>query len=63
MIFGTPTGSACMAGAASEAPPEPPAENTPETPGCRDIQRSSASAISRTAVPRSFVNTAFGPFG
>ena len=63
MTLGTPTGSVCIAGAASAVPPEPPAAITPATPGWRGIQRSSATAISRTAAPRSLVNTAFGPFG
>ena len=63
MTFGTPTGRACIAGVTRAVPPEPPAEITPATPGWRDIQRSSPTAISRTDAPRSLVNTALGPFG
>ena len=59
--FGTPIGSARIAGATSEEPPEPPAEINPPTGSWRLIHASKASAIAVIAAPRSPVNTAFGP--
>ena len=59
--LGTPIGSARIAGATNELPPEPPAEMSPPTRSCRLIQFSNASAIAVIAAPRSPVNTAFGP--
>ena len=59
--FGTPIGSARIAGATSEEPPEPPAEISPPTRSWRRIQASNASAIAVIAAPRSPVKTAFGP--
>jgi hypothetical protein len=44
MIFGTPIGSARMAGAAIAVPPDPPAAMTPAIPVCRRIQASNACA-------------------
>ena len=56
--FGTPTGSARIAGATSAVPPEPPAEITPgDAAPAGAIQRAKASAIAATAAPRSPVNT------
>ena len=59
--FGTPIGSARIAGATSELPPDPPAEMRPPTGSCRRIQASNASAIAVIAPPRSPLKTAFGP--
>ena len=57
MSFGTPTGRARMAGATSEAPPEPPAEMMPATLPWRRSQLAKASAIAVTDAPRSAPNT------
>ena len=57
MSFGTPTGRARMAGATSEAPPEPPAEMMPATLPWRRSQLAKASAIAVTDAPRSEPNT------
>jgi hypothetical protein len=63
MIFGTPTGNRCMAGVASDVPPEPPAEMIPARSRRVTMKRSKASAIARIALPRSPENTARAPFG
>src|SRR5207247_1044989 len=57
MSFGTPTGRARMAGATSDAPPEPPAEMMPATLPWRRSQLAKASAIAVTDAPRSDPNT------
>jgi hypothetical protein len=59
--LGTPIGSARMAGATKELPPDPPAEITPLTGSCRRIHASKACAIAVIAAPRSPVKTALGP--
>jgi hypothetical protein len=61
--FGTPTGSARIAGATMAVPPEPPAESTPAMPLCRAIQRWKASVMPATDWPRSPVNTPDAPRG
>ena len=57
IIFGTPTGSARMPGATSEAPPEPPAEMMPATLPWRRSHFANASAMAVTDAPRSAPNT------
>src|SRR5271170_5407284 len=59
--FGTPIGSARIAGATSEEPPDPPAEIRPPIGSWRRTQASNASAMAVIAPPRSPVNTALGP--
>src|ERR1700723_2144742 len=59
--LGTPIGSARIAGATSEDPPDPPAEISPPIRSWRLIQASNASAIAVMAAPRSPVKTALGP--
>ena len=66
--FGTPTGSARIAGVANAVAPEPPAEIRPSslTPSLPDLpftQVSNASAIAATAAPRSALNTPAEPRG
>ena len=63
MTFGTPTGSARIAGVASAVAPEPPAEMMPAIPLCRMTQASNASAMAATEAPRSPVNTPDEPRG
>ena len=63
MSLGTPIGSARMAGATSEAPPDPPAEITPTMSAWRRSQLAKASAIAVTEAPRSEPNTALPPRG
>ena len=63
ITFGTPTGSARIAGVASAVPPEPPAEMRPPRSRRVRMKCSNATAIALTALPRSSVNTARSPSG
>ena len=55
--LGTPTGSARMPGATSDAPPEPPAEMMPAMLPWRRSHFAKASAMAATEAPRSAPNT------
>ena len=59
--MGAPIGSARIAGATIEAPPEPPALIMPAMSPWRLIQVSNASAIAATEAPRSRLKTAEPP--
>jgi hypothetical protein len=55
-IFGTPTGRRCRAGVTRAVPPDPPSASTPARSSRAGSQRSSASLIADTELPRSPVN-------
>ena len=61
--FGTPTGSARIAGVTSAVPPDPPSPISPATSSRAATNRSNATAIAATDRPRSPVNTAPSPSG
>jgi len=61
ITLGKPIGRRRIAGVASAVPPEPAAEMIPPIPRWRAIQFSKASAMARTAVPRSESKTAEDP--
>ena len=61
--FGTPTGSARMAGVTSAVPPEPPRPMMPAISARAVMKRAKASAMAVTALPRSPVKTASAPPG
>src|SRR5689334_19459395 len=63
MSLPTPTGRARIAGVTSAVPPDPPSPRTAPTSARPTRNRSSATAMAATALPRSPVNTAAAPSG